>query len=56
MTIAAEADKPLAIDDFMELLRKFGYALIRLERDADRQLKSGVLKKRNNESFATVYV
>lgn len=43
MAIAAEVGKSQAVDDFTELLRKTGYARVRVEIDARIPLKPGVL-------------
>lgn len=45
MAIVVEASKPLAMDDFMDLLRKIGYAQVRVEIDFGKPLKSSVLIK-----------
>lgn len=51
LAITAKAEKLLAIDDFTELLRKIGYARIRVEIDATMSLKPGVLIKGRKETF-----
>lgn len=51
MAIAAEAGKPLAVDDFTELLRKIGYAKVRVEIDAGMPLKPGVLIRGKRSVF-----
>lgn len=43
LAIAAEAGKPLAIDDFTDMLRKTGYARVKLKIDAGQPLKPGAL-------------
>lgn len=43
LAVAAEAGKPLIIDDFMDLLRKTGYARVKVEIDAGQPLKPRVL-------------
>lgn len=43
MAIATEAGKPLSVDDFIDLLRKTSYACVRVEIDAEKPLKLGVL-------------
>lgn len=45
LAIEAKAGKLLAVDDFTEILRKTGYAQIRVEIDAVRPLKLGVFIK-----------
>lgn len=41
MAITTKAGKPLAVDDFMDLLRKIGYARVRLEIGVGNPLKLG---------------
>lgn len=43
MVIAAEAGRPLAIDDFTDNLKKTGYAWVKVELDASKPLKPKVL-------------
>lgn len=43
MAIATEVGKPLVIDDFMENLRKTGYARVKVELQVDVTLKPGVV-------------
>lgn len=43
MMIAAEAGRPLAINDFTDNLKKTGYARVKVELDASNPLKPGVL-------------
>lgn len=56
MAIAAEAGKPLAIDDFTELPWKTRYARIRVKIDAAKPLKPGVLIKGRNGIFWQQFV
>lgn len=43
MAIVAETGRPLAIDDFIDLLRKTGYARVRVKIDAGKSLMPGIL-------------
>lgn len=49
--IEIEAGKPMAIDDFTDLLLKTEYARIRVEIDAASPLKPGVLIKERKDVF-----
>lgn len=51
LTIMAGASKPLAMDDFTDLLWKTGYARVRLEVDSRLLLKTGVLVKERKGIF-----
>lgn len=51
MAIAAEASKPLAMDDFTDLLRKTGYAQDRVEINAGNPQKLGVLIRGRKGAF-----
>lgn len=42
MAIAVEANKPLAMDNFTDLLRKMGYAPMRVKINLGKLLKLGV--------------
>lgn len=44
--IAAEVGKPLSLDEFIDLLRKTGYARVRVKIDVGKPLKPGVLIRR----------
>lgn len=43
LAIAEEAGRPLSIDDFTNLMKKTGYAQVRIEIDAGKPLKPGIL-------------
>lgn len=51
LEIAAKIDKPLSLDEFTDLLWKTGYARVRMELDARKPLKPGVLIKRRKGAF-----
>lgn len=51
MAIAAKARRSLAIDDFIDLLRKIGYEWVRVEIDAGKPLMPGILIQGNKEPF-----
>lgn len=51
LAITGEAGKPLAIDNFMDLLRKTGYAYVRVEINAEKPLKPGVLIRGKKGDF-----
>lgn len=43
MAIAAEVGRSVDIDDFIDLLKKTGYARVRVEIDAGKPLMHGIL-------------
>lgn len=45
LTIATKAERPLSIDKFKNLMKKMGYARVRVEIDAGKPLKLGILIK-----------
>lgn len=51
MVVTAEAGRPLDIDEFMDHLRKAGYARVRVEIDAAKPLTSGVLIQGKKAKF-----
>lgn len=51
MAIAAEAGRPLVIDDFIDNQKKTGYARMKVELDASNPLKPGVMIQGRNGHF-----
>lgn len=43
LAIAAEVGKPISVDDFTDLLKEMRYAHVRVEKNAGKPLKRGVL-------------
>lgn len=43
IAIVLEAGQPLAIDDFIDLLKKIGYARVRVEIDVGKTLMPSIL-------------
>lgn len=56
LVIMVEADKPLSVDEFTDLLRKTGYARVKVEIDASKPLKPGVLIRGKKGAFWQQFV
>lgn len=51
LAIAVEVGRLMAVDDFMDLLRKTGYAWVKVEIDVGQPLKLGFLIWGRNNTF-----
>lgn len=51
MVIAAKVGKPLTVNEFTDCLWKIGYARVKIELDATKPLKPGILIQRKKKAF-----